>query len=118
MEKNCKNPLCPLSQALNIIGGKWKPIIIYQLSKSKKRFGQLHVAVVGVSRKVLTTQLNELVHDGLVHRESYAETPPRVEYQLTQKGKELLPIFGSIADWGMYLVEDYKKKAKENVFVS
>jgi len=110
---NCKNPMCPLSQALLVIGGKWKPIIIYQLSKSKKRFGQLHLAVVGISRKVLTTQLNELVDDGLVNRESYSEMPPRVEYELTQKGKELLPIFGSIAEWGKYLVEDYKKHVSE-----
>ncbi len=105
---NCKNPLCPLTQALQVIGGKWKPIIIYQLSKSTKRFGQLHLAVSGISRKVLTTQLNELVSDGLVVRESYAELPPRVEYQLTEKGRELLPVFQSIANWGEYLVEEYK----------
>ena len=105
----CKNPLCPLTQALTVIGGKWKPVIIYQLSRSTKRFGQLHVSVVGISRKVLTTQLNELVRDGLVIRESYAEIPPRVEYKLTAKGRELLPVFKSIADWGTYLVDDYKK---------
>ena len=110
---DCKNPLCPLTQALTVIGGKWKPLIIYQLSKSKKRFGQLHASVVGVSRKVLTSQLNELVEDGLVTRTSYAEVPPRVEYELTQKGVDLLPIFRSIADWGVYLVEDYKKSRKK-----
>ena len=66
--------------------------------------------MVGISRKVLTTQLNELVEDGLVIRESFAELPPRVEYSLAQKGEELLPIFQNIADWGMYLVEDYKKE--------
>ena len=107
--RSCKNPLCPLTQALSVIGGKWKPVIIYQLNRSKKRFGQLHLAVVGISRKVLTSQLNELVRDGLVSRTSYAETPPRVEYELTPKGEALIPIFGSIADWGNYLVEDYKK---------
>ncbi len=107
---NCKNPLCSLTQALQVIGGKWKPLIIYQLSKSTKRFGQLHVAVVGISRKVLTSQLNELVADGLVRRESFPELPPRVEYELTDKGRELLPIFESIAHWGTYLVDNYKKK--------
>ncbi len=112
---SCKNPLCPLTQALSVIGGKWKPIIIYQLNRSKKRFGQLHLAVVGISRKVLTSQLNELVEDGLVSRTSYAEVPPRVEYELTAKGRALIPIFGSIADWGTYLVEDYKKSIKETV---
>ena len=111
--RSCKNPLCPLTQALSVIGGKWKPVIIYQLNRSKKRFGQLHLAVVGISRKVLTSQLNELVRDGLVSRTSYAETPPRVEYQLTEKGEALIPIFSSIADWGNYLVEDYKKSLGE-----
>ena len=111
--RSCKNPLCPLTQALSVIGGKWKPVIIYQLNRSRKRFGQLHLAVVGISRKVLTSQLNELVRDGLVSRTSYAETPPRVEYELTEKGNALIPIFGSIADWGNYLVEDYKKSLEE-----
>lgn len=107
---SCSNPLCPLTQALGVIGGKWKPLIIYQLSKSPKRFGQLDALIVGISRKVLTTQLNELVADRLVTKTRYAEVPPRVEYELTEKGKELLPVFASIADWGMYLVEDYKKE--------
>jgi len=108
----CKNPLCPLTQALSVIGGKWKPVIIYQLSKSKKRFGQLDAAIEGISRKVLTSQLNQLVEDGLINRESFAEIPPRVEYDLTDKGRELIPIFSSIADWGAYLVKAYKKSLK------
>lgn len=105
--------MCPLTQALSVIGGKWKPVIIYQLSKSKKRFGQLDVAIPGISRKVLTSQLNELLSDGLIIRTAYSETPPRVDYELTNKGRELLPIFGSIADWGMYLVEEYKVGAQK-----
>ena len=107
--KSCSNPLCPLTQALTVIGGKWKPIIIYQLYRSSKRFGQLNVAIPGISRKVLSSQLNELLNDGLISRRAYAESPPRVEYDLTEKGKELIPIFSSIADWGGYLVEEYKK---------
>ncbi|MCR9171104.1 MAG: helix-turn-helix transcriptional regulator [bacterium] len=110
--KACSNPMCPLTQALTIIGGKWKPIIVYQLHRSNKRFGQLDVAIPGISRKVLTTQLNELVNDGLVTRHSYPESPPRVEYRLTDKGTALIPIFGSIADWGSYLVEEYKLEAQ------
>lgn len=106
---SCSNPLCPLTQALTVIGGKWKPIIIYQLHRSSKRFGQLSVAIPGISRKVLTSQLNELLSDRLITRHAYAESPPRVEYRLTEKGKALIPIFGSIADWGGYLVEEYKK---------
>lgn len=106
--KTCSNPLCPLTQALTVIGGKWKPVILYQLYRSSKRFGQLDHVIPGISRKVLTTQLNELVSDGLVVRTSYAETPPRVEYSLTERGESLIPIFSSIADWGGYLVEEYK----------
>ncbi len=107
--KSCSNPLCPLTQALTVIGGKWKPIIIYQLYRSPKRFGQLNVAIPGISRKVMTSQLNELLGDGLITRHAYPESPPRVEYQLTDKGRELIPIFSSIADWGGYLVQEYKK---------
>ena len=112
MEKmsSCRNPLCPLTQALTVIGGKWKPIIIYQLHRSSKRFGQLDFAIPGISRKVLTSQLKELLKDELITRESYPETPPRVEYELTDKGRELIPIFSSIADWGGYLVEAYKQE--------
>ena len=96
---------CPLTESLAIIGGKWKPVIIYNLSKTKKRFGQLDVAIPGISRKVLTAQLNELVEDKLVLRNSFAETPPRVEYSLTAKGKELSPILSAIAKWGKYLLD-------------
>lgn len=100
-----------MTQALTVIGGKWKPIIIYQLHRSSKRFGQLNLAIPGISRKVLTSQLNELLNDGLITRHSYSESPPRVEYRLAEKGKELIPIFSSIADWGGYLVEEYKSSA-------
>ena len=102
-ELDCK---CPLTMSLGVIGGKWKPLIIANLDKSKKRFGQLDAAIQGISRKVLTTQLNELVNDKLVVRTAFAETPPRVEYSLTDKGKELIPIFQEIAKWGRYLVEE------------
>ena len=102
-EKNHQN--CPLTQALSVIGGKWKPLIISHLRKSPKRFGQLHSLIPKISRKVLTSQLQELVRDELLTRQSYAETPPRVEYRLTEKSKELVPIFQSISEWGIYLVE-------------
>ena len=106
---NCSNPTCPLTQAISVIGGKWKPLIIYRLNGSNKRFGQLDAIIPGISRKVLTSQLNELLRDKLIERKSYAETPPRVEYSLTEKGKELIPIFASISNWGAYLVEEHKK---------
>ena len=112
---NCSNPNCPLTQALAVIGGKWKPIIIYRLNGSPRRFGQLDSIIPGISRKVLTSQLNELLRDKLIERKAYPESPPRVEYSLTTKGKELIPIFTSIGDWGSYLVEEYKADALDKV---
>jgi DNA-binding HxlR family transcriptional regulator len=110
---SCSNPICPLTQALTVIGGKWKPLILYKLNGSNKRFGQLDATIPGISRKVLTSQLNELLRDRLIERRAYPESPPRVEYSLTKKGKELIPIFGSIATWGKYLVEEFKSSSEK-----
>ena len=101
--KNINN--CPLTAALSVVGGKWKPIIILSLRKSPKRFGQIDYSIPQVSRKVLTSHLNEMVRDELITRHAYSESPPRVEYRLTEKGRELVPIFMHLADWGRYLVE-------------
>lgn len=111
-EKNLQN--CPLTQALLVVGGKWKPIIISHLRKSPKRFGQLNALIPEISRKVLTTQLQELVRDKLLTRHSYSETPPRVEYQLTERSKELVPIFQSMSEWGMYLIDKNDKLDKND----
>lgn len=97
---------CSLTMALKVMGGKWKPIILVRLDRSSKRFGQLDASIMGISRKVLTTQLNQLVNDELVIRTPFRETPPRVEYSLTDKGKELIPIFREIGKWGKYLVKE------------
>ena len=96
---------CPLTAALKVVGGKWKPIIILNLGKSPKRFGQLDAVIPDISRKVLSSHLSELERDKLVIRTSYAEIPPRVVYSLTDKAKELVPIFKSMGDWGRYLVD-------------
>ena len=112
---NCSDPTCSLSQALTVIGGKWKPLIIYRLDASNRRFGQLDAVIPGISRKVLTTQLNELLRDKLIERKAYSEIPPRVEYSLTDKGKELIPIFRSIGAWGAYLVKEYKSETSDIV---
>ncbi len=101
---NLKN--CPLTAALSVVGGKWKPIIISQLRRSPKRFGQLDALIPKISRKVLSSQLSELVNDNLLTRHSYPESPPRVEYRLTEKAKELVPIFEAMAVWGIYLVDE------------
>tara|TARA_B100000085_G_C18298741_1_gene413371 strand:- start:52 stop:333 length:282 start_codon:yes stop_codon:yes gene_type:complete len=90
------------------VGGKWKPIIISHLKNSPKRFGKLDVLIPTISRKVLASQLSELVEHEMLDRISFPETPPRVEYQLTKKGKELVPIFESLAKWGSELVNKNK----------
>lgn len=91
--------LCPITKAMTKIGGKWKPIIIYVLSSGKLRFGKISFFITGISRKVLTQQLRELEHDGIITRTVFSETPPRVEYELTQMGIELLPIYEKMAEW-------------------
>lgn len=97
---------CPLTAALTVVGGKWKPIIILNLRKSSKRFGQLDFAIPQVSRKVLSYQLNQMVEDQLITKNNYQQNPPRAEYSLTDKGRELVPVFEAMADWGRYLVAD------------
>ena len=98
--KYIDNPnACTLVHTMNIIGNKWKPIIIYLLSSGPLRFGKLNALVPTISKKVLTNQLKELESDGLIHRESFAEIPPRVEYTLTDKAQGLLPILKALSNW-------------------
>lgn len=85
---------------MEVIGGKWKPIILYNLTFGTRRFGELAVRIPSISRKVLTEQLKELERDGLVLRKPYEEMPPRVEYSLTNKSKGLTVVFKEIAEWG------------------
>lgn len=90
---------CPITKAMSKIGGKWKPIIVYVLSSGKLRFGKISFFIPGISRKVLTQQLRELEEGDILTRTVYAETPPRVEYELTEMGRELLPIYEKMAEW-------------------
>jgi DNA-binding HxlR family transcriptional regulator len=106
---------CPLTAALHIIGGKWKPLIIKSLDKMPKRFGQLDAQIPAISRKVLTTQLEELMEADVVMRTAYAEAPPRVEYHLTKKGKRLIPILNQLCKWGCNILEEEEKMGVEKV---
>lgn len=90
---------CPITNAMTMVGGKWKPIIIYVLSSGTLRFGKIAFLIPIISRKVLTQQLRELERDGIVLRTVFSEIPPRVEYELTEKGKELMPVYQMLADW-------------------
>lgn len=96
---NKENKLCTASVFTEKLGGKWKLSIIYHLSNKSLRFGQLAAVIDGVSRKVLTDQLNQLIEDNLINRESFKETPPRVEYSLTDAAKKLQPVLKSIDSW-------------------
>ncbi|MCT4629051.1 helix-turn-helix domain-containing protein [Winogradskyella sp.] len=90
---------CPITHSMNIVGNKWTSIIVYTLADRKLRFGELAIRIDKISRKVLSNELKEMEQRGIINRESYAETPPRVEYSLTKKGEDLLPILNQLCAW-------------------
>ena len=98
-------PACPVETTLSLIGDKWKVLILRDLITGTKRFGELKKSIGTVSQKVLTAQLRNMEENGLVHREVYAEVPPRVEYSLTELGQSLKPILDAMQNWG----EEYKQ---------
>ena len=95
-------PVCPVATAVSIIGGKWKLLIIRNLKERPWRFNELQRDIEGISQKVLTDNLRQMIDDGLVYRHDYQEIPPKVEYGLTELGKEMLPIIDALADFGNY----------------
>ncbi|AWW32809.1 transcriptional regulator [Echinicola strongylocentroti] len=100
MEDKNRTTQCPVTAMLQIIGGKWKPIILYCLTFGTKRFGEIAVRIPHISRKVLSEQLKQLEKDGLIIRKKYNETPPRVEYSLSDSGESLCPVLKSMEAWG------------------
>ncbi len=96
---------CPVSATLKLIGGKWKPLILYFISVDVNRFGQL--------QRMMTMQLRELEMDGLLHREVFAEVPPKVIYTLTDKGESLRSLFSEMSNWGItHVLEPKMSQAK------
>ena len=95
-------PVCPVATAVSLIGGKWKLLIIRNLKERPWRFNELQRDIEGISQKVLTDSLRQMIDDGLVYRHDYQEMPPKVEYELTELGKEMLPIIDALADFGNY----------------
>lgn len=109
MSTTMKIPECPVEMTLQLIGDKWKVLIIRELLTGTKRFNELMRSVGGISQKVLTSNLRSMESSGLVNRKVYPEVPPKVEYSLTDTGLSLKPILDSMVDWGTA----YKKKIKE-----
>ena len=88
-------------EVLDRIGDKWSLLVIGTLRSGPLRFGELEQAVVGISQRMLTLTLKHLVEDGLVVRTAYAEVPPRVEYEVTELGRTLVPLVMALAEWAM-----------------
>ncbi len=104
---------CPVEATLEVIGGKWKVVILFHLThEGTHRFAELRRKIPGVSERMLTQQLRELEHDGIVHREVYAEVPPKVEYSLTEYGQTLRPITEIMCAWGQKHIRRIRVKKK------
>jgi DNA-binding HxlR family transcriptional regulator len=90
---------CELEAAMAVVGGKWKPLILWELKAGPVRFNSLHRGLPGISQKMLTQHLKELQAHGVVHRQSFHEVPPRVEYSMTKAGEELLAALDPLGAW-------------------
>lgn len=95
-----KTECCPVAATLEMIGGKYKALILWHLAEGKLRFSQLQKRIKNATPKMLTQQLRELEANKLIHREVFAIIPPKVEYSLTELGKSLMPILAAMRDWG------------------
>ena len=95
-------PACSVATSVALIGGKWKLLIIRNLRVRPWRFNELQRNLEGISQKVLTDSLRQMMDDGLVYRHDYQELPPKVEYSLTELGNKMLPIIDALADFGDY----------------
>jgi DNA-binding HxlR family transcriptional regulator len=104
---------CGLEAALDVIGGKWKPIVLWHLAPNSRRFGELRRLVLGISEKMLIQQLREMEADGIVERRDFQEVPPRVQYSLTPFGVTLTVALGPLCEWGTtHLTRIEERKAQ------
>jgi DNA-binding HxlR family transcriptional regulator len=109
---------CGLDAALFVLGGKWKPLVLFHLAHGTRRYGELRRAIGSVSDKVLIQQLKELQADGIIDRFDYGEIPPKVEYSLTDFGRTLGKALAPLCEWGTTYSEDVeaimaRRKARE-----
>ncbi len=91
---------CPVQATSNVMAGKWKVLIVWHLSFGSRRFAEIRDLLPGVSEKVLTAQLRELEHDGVIRRIDAATVPPRVDYMLSEAGNELISVMEAMCAWG------------------
>ena len=106
---------CPVEATADIIGGKWKAVILYYLFQGPKRFNELRRLLPEVTQRMLTLQLRELEQDSIVHREIYKEVPPKVEYSLTEFGTSLGPIIVQMLDWGEQYMEQIQEQKWQRI---
>ncbi len=102
MKTKAELPACPVATAVSLVGGKWKLLIIRNLRVRPWRFNELQRDLDGISQKVLTDSLRQMIDDGLVVRHDYEQVPPKVDYRLTELGLNMLPIIDALADFGNY----------------
>lgn len=101
LANDMKKYKCPMEYTLDIMGGKWKLVILWQLAVDDvRRYGEIKKSVTGITHKMLSQQLKELEADGLIHRQEYRQIPPKVEYSLSEKGISLIPVLKTMCDWG------------------
>ena len=105
----------PIEATLDVIGGKWKPLVMYQLKDGTLRFNQIAAKVTPrITQRMLTKELRELEKDGLISRKVYPQIPPKVEYSITERGQSLIPILDQLCDWGSdHMSDDIEFKCEE-----
>lgn len=112
---------CPVKLTTDVIGGKWKPLILFYLEGGTKRFGELRKLIPGMTKKMLTQHLRDLERDEVIRRKVYAVVPPKVEYSLTKHGESLKPILKQMSAWGAKHRKRYgipKSKNRPLVFLN
>jgi DNA-binding HxlR family transcriptional regulator len=102
---------CPVQATLGIFSGKWKMLLLWHLRHGAKRFGELNRNIAGITPAMLTQHLRELEEDGIVARHTWAEVPPRVEYQLTPIGETLIPVIATMEKWAIDYFRNHKGEA-------
>ena len=110
-----QDEICPVAATLDLIGGKYKALILWYLADGRRRFSELRKMISGATPKMLTQQLRELEAQELIHREVFPVVPPKVEYSLTNTGRSLMPILTAMRDWGTEYL--HSKNLEPNCFM-